>query len=255
MAFKESPDVESLIKKWAYQMFDATKTKAQNNLTREQLNVDINWKKVKFTHGEPDFLDVLKPQDPQSQVLFKTCFRNNTDSVQEYSFKTERTTQSAAEITVERGLTIGEELNLSIKTPCEVLEFGGGFHRELSVTNITGQSFEEELVWGVDSQIKVQPRHKTTAELVVNEDQYESKFKVKSSFSGKVHVTILNLKDNNSFVKSIDGNIVDIIKREIENGLPGFTIEDDQVTFVSKGKCNFRYAIEQHIQLDEQALE
>merc|ERR1712002_159386 len=87
---------------------------------------------------------------------------------------------------------------------------------------------------GVDSQIKVQPHHKTTAELVVNEDQYESKFKVKSSFSGKLHVTFFNLKDNNSFVTSIDGNIVDIMKREIENGLKGFTIENDQVTFVSK---------------------
>jgi len=256
MAFKESPDVESIIKKWAFLMFETTRTsRAQKELTIENLSMEINWKKVKFVHSAPDYSDILKPQEPQSQVLFKTFFVNNTDSIQEYSFKTERCTKSAADITVEKGLTIGEELSLSLKTPCEILEVGGGFHRELSVTNVMGQSFEEELAWGVDSQIKVQPRHKTTAELVVNEDQYESKFSVKSSFSGKIHVTILNLKDNNSFLKSVDGNIVEIMKREIENGLPGFNIENNEVTFISKGKCNFRYAIEQRIQLDEQALE
>jgi len=250
MAFKESPDVESVVRKWAFQMFDATRTKSQKDLKLEDLNMEINWKKIKFTHSDPDYIDKVKPENPQSQVLFKTCFTNNTDNVQEYCFKTERSTKSTCEVSVERGLTIGEELSLNIKTPCEILEIGGGFSRELSVTNYTGQCYEEELVWGVDSQIKVKPHHKTTAELVVNEDQYESKFKVKSFFSGKIHVTILNLRDNNSFVKSVSGDIVNIM-----NGEQGFNIENDQVTFVSKGTCNFRYGVEQNIQLNEEALE
>ena len=67
------------------------------------------------------------------QVLFRTFFSNHTDQEQEYSFKTERTTQSSCEIEIEKGVTYGEEMNVSLKTPCEVFEASAGFSRELEL--------------------------------------------------------------------------------------------------------------------------
>ena len=49
-----------------------------------------------------------------------------------------------------------------------------------------GQVLEQTLTWGVDSLIKVPPRFRTTAELVVSEDSFQGNFSVRSDVSGKV---------------------------------------------------------------------
>ncbi len=250
----EPTDIETIVRKWAWEMFDYTKTKEQSRIPKESLHMSVNWKRVRFNHTDPVYDDIAKPKAPKAQTLFRTYFSNNTNQDQEYSFKTERTTTSTCDVAIENGFTISEEMCVSLKTPCEVFEANAGFSRELSLNESHGQTFEESLTWGVDSQIKVPAHHKTTAQLVVTEDQVASKFAVTSNFSGKVHVTITNMKDNNSFVKSIDGNIVDILKREIDNGLKGFTINRGQVSFTTKGTCTFNYAIEQHVKLSQEPL-
>ena len=254
MAAKNPTDLEDLVTKWAWEMFDYTKTKEQAKIPRDNLQMTVNWKHVRFSHHDPFFEEIAKPKAPKAQTLFKTYFSNSTNQEQEYSFKTERTTTSTCEVSIENGFTVGQELCVSLKTPCEVFEANAGFHRELSLTESHGQTIEESLTWAVDSQIKVSPHHKTIAQLVVTEDQVSSKFSVKSTFSGKIHVTITNLKENNSFVRSIDGNIVDIVKREVDNGLKGFTVDRGSVSFTTKGSCTFNYAIEQHVKLYQEEL-
>ena len=49
-----------------------------------------------------------------------------------------------------------------------------------------GEVLEQTLTWGVDSLIKVPPRVRTTAELVVFEDSFQGNFSVRSDVSGKV---------------------------------------------------------------------
>lgn len=53
------------------------------------------------------------------------------------------------------GVTTGVEASLSLKTPCEVLEVSGGYKREVTVNTTEAETVVDELVWGVDSQIKV----------------------------------------------------------------------------------------------------
>lgn len=45
-------DLEDYVRSWAWQMFDAVKGKDEQKLTREQLELEIIWKKVKFQHGK-----------------------------------------------------------------------------------------------------------------------------------------------------------------------------------------------------------
>jgi len=250
----EVTDLEDIVTRWAWQMFDTTKSKDQARLPREALNMTINYKKAHFDHSEPEYTDKEKPPDTKSQTLFRTFFTNKTNQDQEYSFKTERVTRSCAEMQFEKAYTVGQEMSIALKTPCEVFEANAGFHRELTLTDSHGQTFEEEMTWGVDSLIKVPPHTKTTAKLVIAEDKFSGKFQVTTKIYGKIHVAITNTKDNNSFLKSIDGDIVDIIKREVDNGLKGFEIKNKKARFTTRGRCNFAFAIEQHVELSQVSL-
>lgn len=60
---------------------------------------------------------------------------------------------------------------LKLKTPCEVVEANAGFHNEISVTHIGENTAEEELIWGIDSNVRVPPRCEAVAELVILEDR------------------------------------------------------------------------------------
>lgn len=253
-------DLEELVERWALQMFDYTKNKEQARIPKEHLVFNMDWRRVRFVHHDPQFVDQTKPPAPKSQVLFRTHFTNSTELSQEYTFRAERTTSSTCEVHVDRAVTVGCEMNLSLKTPCEVFEANAGFKREVTVNNSQGQMLEQTMTWGVDSLIKVPPRFRTTAELVVFEDSFQGNFSVRSDVSGKVLVSVTNSRDNNSFVKSIDeGYIVDIIRREVENNrLKGFTFDGGGqhgvVSYVTRGRCSFRYGIEQHVQLSQEKL-
>ena len=254
MAPPEIPDVEAIVKRWALEMFEYTKSKEQAKIPKDSLIYSVDWKNVKFKHHTPEYTDAEKPPAPKAQVLFKTFFSNDTDQEQEYSFKTERVTRSCCEVFIEKGVTIGQEMSINLKTPCEVFEANAGFHREVTLTNSSGEVIENELTWEVDSQIKVPPRTKTIAELVVSEDQYSGKFQVVSELSGRINVSITNIRDNNAFVKSIQGELAEIIKKEIERGSKVFTVEKKVVAFETKGVCNFSFAIEQHVKLSQEAI-
>ena len=64
----EPVDIEELVKKWAWQMFDITKSKEQGKIPRESLDMTINWKRVRIVHDEPAYDGSQKPQTPKSQV-------------------------------------------------------------------------------------------------------------------------------------------------------------------------------------------
>ena len=107
----------------------------------------------------------------------------------------------------------------------------------------------------MDSQIKVPPQHKTTAELVITEDAFQSNFKLTSKVSGKVIVTVTNLNDNNAFVKVMENQIGAIVTQVLQNVLTSdIVVQKNVVTFTTEGKCTFRYAVEQHIKLHESKI-
>ena len=256
MAMADPIDLEGVVKRWAETMFEMTKSKEQSKIPRDALEFNINWKRVHFNHSEPEFVDHERPPKPKSQVLFRTFFSNRTGEDQEYSFRTSRVTSSTCDVVVEQCYTVGYEMNISLKTPCEVFEANAGFHREMSLTNAHGQSVQEQLSWEVDSQIKVPKNNKTTAELVISEDQYAGNFTLTSDISGKILVTVTNTKDNNSLVKVIEGSIVEIMRgmKDKERGLKLFHFEKNLARFVTKGRCNFQYAIEQHVKLHQEEI-
>jgi len=63
-------DLEELVKRWAVQMFDYTKNKEQGRIPKEHLVFNVDWRRVRFVHHEPQFVDQTKPPAPKSQVRY-----------------------------------------------------------------------------------------------------------------------------------------------------------------------------------------
>ena len=61
-------DLEEMVKRWAVQMFDYTKNKEQTRIPREHLVFNVDWRRVRFVHHDPQFVDQSKPPAPKSQV-------------------------------------------------------------------------------------------------------------------------------------------------------------------------------------------
>ena len=130
-----------------------------------------------------------------------------------------------------------------------MFEANAGFSKEVEVSKSEGETIEKELVWAVDSNIKLPPQTRTKANLIINQQEFQGKFKITSRFWGRVIVCFNNRKDNNNFVRVVEGEV-----REIFRGKEGFTVKGRVVSYVSEGKCHFRYGVDQNIHLQQQSL-
>uniref|UniRef100_A0A915Q5N6 Uncharacterized protein n=1 Tax=Setaria digitata TaxID=48799 RepID=A0A915Q5N6_9BILA len=248
---------------------------------KSKLQYNINWSHLFNESLEPTYSiagvnvrNVRQSKDEQS--LFKSTFTNTTEREQEYSFKAERSTRSAATVIVEKGVCRGVEMALKLKTPGEIVEANAGFRSELSVLNIGENTIEEELIWGVDSTVRVPPLCETVAELIILEDHqtrlvlssfrhslitlkllttflpnFSKKFSIESHMSGRIIVTVTNIRDNNSLVTIIEGKIADIIRSIANYSAMGFTIQNDVVSYMTQGMCKFKYGVEQKVKITE----
>jgi len=145
-----------------------------------------------------------------------------------------------------------------------VFEANAGYKREFSLTNTDGETFEEELHWGVDSVIHVNPHHTADASLVIEEKQYKGDFVIKSRILGTVYISFTALRDNNSFIKSISGNIGSIVQDYLDQekckagGVTAFdwveVTKDNNVIVRTKGNCKFRYGVKQEIVVNQKPL-
>ena len=90
---------------------------------------------------------------------------------------------------------------------------------------------------------------------MVREKEFNAKFKVTVQIKGQVIVVVTNLRDNNSFVQSIEGDFSEIMKNlqgdKIDKSV---VISNRVVTWELEGSCHFRFGVEQHVRLRESPL-
>ncbi|RNA32451.1 LIN-24 (Twenty-four) Like [Brachionus plicatilis] len=209
-------DLDAIIEKWAMNMWEKTKTKQTAKCDFEDLDILVNWKKVDMVQDDAKF-EQTNPirKTPQQHTLFKTYFTNRTNQDQEYSFKTERTTRQSCGFNFTKGFSREKEGEIKFKFPNEIVEIGGGIRSEHSVECGKDQTKEEEITWGVDSIIKVKPKSRTCASLVINELELTRNFSVETRLKGRLTVTLNNRKDN-QFVKLFSHDIVEIIRQAMD---------------------------------------
>jgi hypothetical protein len=180
-------DLDLIVEKWISFMWERSKSKKEktNPVEFEDLELVANWNKVELVQDDAKFDSTLfGNKAPVAQTLFTTHFTNKTDNVQEYSFKTERTTRQSCCFSFMKGFTREKEGGLNIKLPQEILEIGGGVRSTQQIQCGKDQTNEEEVSWSVDSLIKVQPKCKTTASLVITEVKLEKTFSLSCYLKG-----------------------------------------------------------------------
>lgn len=253
-------DLSALVEDWALTHFRRRANRKERRLLEQDfINMEVDWKRVEFDHHEPKY--VPEPPTPGqgipiNNILFHTSFTNKTEHPQTYTFKTERTTRSTCTVEIEQGYTQGFETSVKLQTPCGIMEANAGFHREISLTNCKAQTVEEELVWGVDSQVHVKGKHRAEAKLIIKEEEYKGEFCVETLVKGRVRVVFTNLKDNNSFIRAREGDIVEIVREAFDGKrMQGDAISVEgssrSVVLRTRGKCLFRYGLQQNVEVDQ----
>ena len=79
---------------------------------------------------QPVYLIPTETRDIAANVVFKTEFCNDTDSVQEYCLKVQKTTQMTCTTEIGHGVVKSGELNAKLNIG-DVLEIGGAISREV----------------------------------------------------------------------------------------------------------------------------
>ncbi|XP_062574747.1 uncharacterized protein LOC134236590 [Saccostrea cucullata] len=247
-------DLEDIVKTWAWTNFLKVRSKENSKLRLEDVQMNVNWSRVRFVTEKPVYEDKNMEKIPKAQVVFRSTYHNNTENEQEHSFQTERTTSCVSTTSMEKGFTKGFNVELKLGLPEEVAEITAGFGREVNMQTGFEDTCENSLTWAVNSTIRVKGNHSATADLEVRENDFSAKYKMLVKIRGIVIVSLTNLKDNNSFIQSFEGDFSQIMKDEQKKGTTGFTIEERTVHWVVEGNCSFRFGVEQQIKLKEEPL-
>ncbi|CAG5116294.1 unnamed protein product [Candidula unifasciata] len=250
-------DLDELVINWAWNVIQQRKSKIFRRLEFGDLKFEVNWDRVRFLAEEPVYTDENKLEKQNSQVVFKSVYENTTGNPQEHTFQTERCTVATCKTTMTKGFTklVYHKLDLKFTLPSKILSATAGFGRDLTIESSDESTREESIKWSINSTIRVPGRHRTVAELVVKEQQYTAAFKTTARIRGHVVVMVTNLRNNNSFLQCLEHDFSEIIKTR-DDISKYFTIDEGRtVKWEVTGMCQFRYGVEQHVQLYESPLE
>lgn len=283
-------NIEEAVKVWAHREYDKTATRYQRKLKQKEIKTKnkiiklmIDWSGVRFesktewlgiedlsqqntteSSGDTSVLQSLVPADtigvislniPSTSVLFQTSFNNNTDCTQKYTMRTEKTTRNSMTTEMEKGVTKGIEMGLKLETPCEIFEANVGYKKEFSLNKLEGETFEEEVSWGVEAEIEVKPGHIANACLMIEEKKKAAKFMIRTRMSGMVYIDFNNIHDNNNVIKSTGHDIPSIVKEYVQlmarKGVDLSSVvsieSDESIIATTLGKCDFRYGVKQEV--------
>lgn len=253
-------DLESMVERWAKNYFSRRASRKERKwLEKDCVRVSLDWKRITFEREPTDYNPdppAVGSGSPNSLVLFNAYFTNKTSSKQKYTFSVERSTRSTCKLDIEKGYTLGTEGNFKLATPCKIAQASVGFKEELSLTSSEGYAVEQELSWGTNSEIEVDPKSKAEAKLIIDEEEYKGSFKTVTKISGRMKVNFTNCSDNNNFIKAVEVNIADLAKRAEEEGIVelekcGAVVEGQVLKCTTLGKCHFRYGIKQTVEVGQ----
>ncbi|KAI8786789.1 hypothetical protein BgiBS90_011927 [Biomphalaria glabrata] len=236
-------DLEQLVKDHAEKFLEKDQKKEADLISPR-----IDWSKMTISYGDTKYANEGMPSKPVTHVLFSTTFSNDTPITQTYTLKTERRTRSTCEVYFHKTFTYGAELKMTLLPPNPIIDINAGFKADVTKEKSLNRTIEQELLWGMDSEITVSPGHQTKAELVIQEGEMNGEFEMLTTFDGKVLVTYEH-KKSQDFISTIYGNVSRIFVDH------GFTPDDlKRPTFLVKGDCKCRFGIDQFIRVTETPL-
>ena len=120
---------------------------------------------------------------------------------------------------------------------------------------------EFEIRWPIDSQIRLSARTRTSIEMLIDEEEFQSEFILPIRFSGQIKATIVHRQSTEIILKTFRIDFVQLVRDALksrENSIQ-FEINDDRSTsfvrYEIRGKCSFRYGIKENIYLQQQSFD
>ncbi|KAK4468878.1 hypothetical protein MN116_008040 [Schistosoma mekongi] len=261
-------DLLNQLKLWAIDMYHITATKEQKKYDPIELTIKFQWDNIHVNYDKPEYYDNITMKLPKSHILFSTTFKNNTDTEQEYNFRTERCTRSIAEIEIQKGVLLSKELSLKLSLPSSLMEANAGFKHEISIGSSTRQTTEEELAWGVDSRITVPARHTASAEVKIEEEEMNCSFRLRTTMYGRLRVLFLDPLHDNLLIKYLEGDLGTIIQDRLKSmhsyinnsninsyiWIESMLKSNQHILCIDTiGKCKFRFGIHQSVEVNQKA--
>ncbi|CAF0904572.1 unnamed protein product [Adineta steineri] len=228
---------------------DSTKAKWGRTYNWKELVKEIDWRSLKVRHDPVIYTDLEMPGAPKNHILFRSSFLNDTNREQDYNLKAVRRTVSTCSFSIFEGYTTEQTASLELQVPLPkcVLEASTGFRREYTLEQSRDKQVEEELTWSVESNIRIPGMSQTTAELIVQEDEYHGTFEIKSYFVGEIRVKLY--KDAQEILSLEFGDLEDLFPRE-----KGFRKDSRGIYRITRGECKARFGISQKVELHAKPL-
>ncbi|XP_059139857.1 BOS complex subunit NOMO1-like isoform X2 [Physella acuta] len=121
-----------------------------------------------------------------STSCFSANFENTSMKAKKFMLKTERESLSINEIAMTKTYAYSGDIELNIEVPEELAKVNATFNSELKTEKDKRIMYEERLMWGVDTNIVVQPGFTVRAELAVKEASFNGEFEMSVTFDGEV---------------------------------------------------------------------
>ncbi|CAF1122452.1 unnamed protein product [Rotaria sordida] len=251
-------NLDEIVEQWILSIWNKTKTKSLSRLKHEDLLIKINWKHVTFKQNNINYYKSSISYFPRT--IFRTNFDNKTTNEHSYTFTTEKSTHSIFKFIFTRSLYKSEESTIIFHLPKQIIQQNNDIQRKQAIPFGKDTTKEYEKFWNVNSQIHVPSQTRIIAELNIDEEEFHSHFFVSIHFSGRITASISTHQSPNTYLKLINGDIVQIIYQAMKNNprLNMFKLiqgNSPSIRFKIYGKCLFRYGVKQNIVLNQELLE
>ena len=170
-------DLDDYVKAWASKLDGITRTNSTQSVT-----LKVDWSRVNVATENPTYKSA-RQTSPQSVILFKSRFDNNSSEQQEHSFSAQSKYTASSSVSLHQCFTLDGRTKVDLSLPEEVLKATSGFGQKLSVTSAGTQTFEKEQTWNVNTKIFVPGKESRTAQQSISETKYSAPFRFVASLS------------------------------------------------------------------------
>ena len=122
-------DLDDYVKAWASKLDGITRTNSTQSVT-----LKVDWSRVNVATENPTY-ESARQTSPQSVILFKSRFDNNSSEQQEHSFSAQSKYTASSSVSLHQCFTLDGRTKVDLSLPEEVLKATSGFGQKLSVTS------------------------------------------------------------------------------------------------------------------------
>ncbi|XP_046551234.1 uncharacterized protein LOC124260947 [Haliotis rubra] len=177
-----------------------------------RLEVDTHRLRIRTTESSMAELSVAAGSNSPSGVLFKSKYKNSTDTTQEHTFMVERQTEATVTTSLANGFTRNGNVGIQLNVPVDVSKATGSFGSSVTVDTEDENTVKHAVSWGINSKVNAPPGETTVAVLKIIEEKHHFTFKAKVTMKGRVLVRIMD--DDGTVLRVMENDLATILDED-----------------------------------------